>query len=62
MVGTPLSGVRVYVVDPNGRLQPVGVPGEIAIGGAGMARGYLNRPDEHARRFGDDPFQAGGRI
>jgi amino acid adenylation domain-containing protein len=61
-VGTPLSGVRVYVVDPLGRMQPIGVPGEIAVGGAGVARGYLNRPDEHARRFGDDPNQVGGRI
>jgi thioesterase domain-containing protein len=61
-VGTPLSGVRTYVVDPRGQMQPVGVPGEIAIGGAGVARGYLNRPDEHARRFGDHPFHVGGRI
>jgi amino acid adenylation domain-containing protein len=61
-VGTPLAGVRVYIVDRHGRLQPVGVPGEIAVGGAGVARGYLNRPDEHARRFGDDPFDVGGRI
>jgi amino acid adenylation domain-containing protein len=61
-VGTPLSGVRVYIIDPRERLQPVGVPGEIAVGGAGVARGYLNRPDEHARRFGDDPFDVGGRI
>jgi amino acid adenylation domain-containing protein len=61
-VGRPLPGVRVYVVDPRGRLQPVGVPGEIAIGGAGVARGYLNRPEEQARRFGDDPFHVGGRT
>ena len=61
-VGRPLPNVRVYVTDPRGRLQPVGVPGEIAIGGVAVARGYLNRPDEHARRFGDDPFHAGGRI
>ena len=61
-VGTPLAGVRVYIVDERGRLQPVGVPGEIAVGGAGVARGYLNRPDEQAHRFGDDPFDAGGRI
>ncbi|MGC2652821.1 MAG: amino acid adenylation domain-containing protein [Mycobacterium sp.] len=61
-VGTPLPGVRVYVVDSRGREQPVGVPGEIAVGGAGVARGYLNQPDAHARRFGDDPFHAGGRI
>jgi amino acid adenylation domain-containing protein len=61
-VGRPLPGARVYVTDSRGRMQPVGVPGEIAIGGAGVARGYLNRPDEHARRFGGDPFQPGGRI
>jgi amino acid adenylation domain-containing protein len=61
-VGRPLPNVRVYVVDSRGRMQPVGVPGEIAIGGIGVARGYLNRPDEQARRFGDDPFQVGGRI
>jgi amino acid adenylation domain-containing protein len=61
-VGRPLPNVRVYITDPRGRLQPVGVPGEIAIGGIGVGRGYLNRPDEHARRFGDDPFHAGGRI
>ena len=61
-VGRPLPNVRVYITDPRGRLQPVGVPGEIAIGGVGVGRGYLNRPDEHARRFGDDPFHVGGRI
>jgi amino acid adenylation domain-containing protein len=61
-VGRPLPNVRVYISDPRGRLQPVGVPGEIAIGGVGVGRGYLNRPDEHARRFGDDPFHVGGRI
>jgi amino acid adenylation domain-containing protein len=61
-VGRPLPNVRAYITDPRGRLQPVGVPGEIAIGGVGVGRGYLNRPDEHARRFGNDPFHAGGRI
>ena len=61
-VGRPLPNVRVYITDPRGRLQPVGVPGEIAIGGVGVGRGYRNRPDEQARRFGDDPFHVGGRI
>ena len=61
-VGRPFPNVRVYVTDPCGRLQPVGVPGEIAIGGVAVGRGYLNRPDEQARRFGDDPFHVGGRI
>jgi amino acid adenylation domain-containing protein len=61
-VGRPLPNVRMYITDPHGRLQPVGVPGEIAIGGVAVGRGYRNRPDEHARRYGDDPFHAGGRI
>jgi len=61
-VGRALPNVRVYITDPRGRLQPVGVPGEIVIGGVGVARGYLNRPDEEARRFGDDPFHVGGRV
>jgi amino acid adenylation domain-containing protein len=60
--GRPLPNVRVYVVDSRGWMQPVGVPGQIVIGGVGVGRGYLNRPDEHARRFGDDPFHVGGRI
>jgi amino acid adenylation domain-containing protein len=61
-VGRALPNVRVYVTDPRGRLQPVGVPGEIAIGGVAVGRGYVNRPDEHARRFVDDPFHVGGRL
>jgi amino acid adenylation domain-containing protein len=61
-VGRPLPNVRVYITDSRGRPQPVGVPGEIVIGGAAVGRGYLNRPAEHARRFGDDPFEVGGRI
>ena len=61
-VGRPLPNVRMYVTDPRVRLQPVGVPGEIAIGGVAVGRGYRNRPDEHARRYGDDPFDIGGRI
>ncbi|HZU46627.1 MAG TPA: AMP-binding protein, partial [Mycobacterium sp.] len=61
-VGRPLPNVRVYIIDSRGRLQPIGVPGEIAIGGVGVGRGYFNRPEEHARRFGDDPFHGGGRI
>ncbi|MGA8332278.1 MAG: amino acid adenylation domain-containing protein, partial [Mycobacterium sp.] len=61
-VGRSLPNVRVYITDARGRLQPVGVPGEITIGGVAVARGYLNRPEEQARRFGDDPFDVGGRI
>jgi len=61
-LGTPLPGVRVYVLDRQRRMQPVGLPGEVAIGGPWVARGYLDRPEEQARRFVDDPFVAGGRL
>jgi amino acid adenylation domain-containing protein len=61
-VGRPLPNVRAYVTDADGRVQPVGVPGEIVVGGVGVARGYLNRPDEQACRFGADPFLVGERI
>ena len=61
-VGIPFANVRMYVVDPDGRMQPVGVPGEIAIGGVAVARGYHNRPQEQARRFVADPFHAGERM
>ncbi len=61
-VGRPLPNVRVYVTDDCGRLQPIGVPGEIVIGGVAVGRGYLDRPDEQTRRFSKDPLHQGGRI
>ncbi|MFL6234420.1 MAG: amino acid adenylation domain-containing protein [Thermoanaerobaculia bacterium] len=63
-LGTPLSGVTVYVVDANLDLTPRGVPGELCIGGAQVGRGYLGRPDLTAERFVPDPFSAepGARL
>ncbi|NMM84031.1 hypothetical protein B2J88_06620, partial [Rhodococcus sp. SRB_17] len=61
-VGRPLPGTRVYVTDTKGRLLPLGVPGEIVIGGPGVSRGYLSRPEETAKRFGRDPFMEGERV
>ncbi|MBA2675550.1 non-ribosomal peptide synthetase, partial [Ramlibacter sp.] len=61
-IGRPIANTRIYVLDANGQPTPIGVPGEIHIGGDGVARGYLNRPELTAERFLDDPFHAGGRM
>ena len=51
---------RVYVLDPLGEPVPIGVEGELCIGGAGIARGYLHRPDLTAERFAVDRFAGDG--
>ncbi|WP_241566832.1 non-ribosomal peptide synthetase [Hahella sp. KA22] len=55
-IGRPIKNSTVYVLSPNQSLQPIGVAGELYIGGAGLARGYLNRPDLTAEKFIPNPF------
>ncbi len=57
-IGQPIPDLAVHLLDVHLQPQPIGVPGEIHVGGAGLAHGYLGRPDLTAERFVPDPFAA----
>src|SRR6185295_6862686 len=63
-IGWPIAATSVHLLDGYGAPVPMGVPGEIQLGGAGLARGYLGRPERTAERFVPDPFSGvpGARL
>jgi surfactin family lipopeptide synthetase A len=64
LIGPPIANTTFYVLDPGSQVVPLGVPGELYIGGDGVTRGYLNRPELTSERFIPDPFseRIGARL
>ncbi|MGE6655387.1 amino acid adenylation domain-containing protein, partial [Stenotrophomonas sp. NPDC077426] len=61
-IGQAIADLQLYVLDTAGEPSPIGVTGELYVGGAGVVRGYLHRPELTAARFLQDPFHAGARL
>ncbi|MEW6736015.1 MAG: amino acid adenylation domain-containing protein, partial [Acidobacteriota bacterium] len=63
-IGRPIANTQIYIMDREMETVPVGVPGELHIGGVGLARGYLNRPELTAEKFIPNPYssEAGARL
>ncbi len=61
-IGRPIANVQVYVLDGHRQPTPIGVAGELCVGGVGLARGYLGQPELTAERFVASPFEPGSKV
>lgn len=61
-IGKPIDNTKLFIIDKENHLQPVGIPGELVISGVGLARGYLGRKELTAQKFVDNPFAPGEKM
>lgn len=61
-IGKPIQNTKVYILDNNMKLQPIGVAGELYIGGEGLAKGYINNVQLTSEKFVDNPYEKGTKI
>ncbi|MBP2645388.1 MAG: amino acid adenylation domain protein [Firmicutes bacterium] len=61
-IGKPIDNIKLYIINKNNKLQPVGMVGELCIAGDGLARGYLNKPELTAEKFVQNPFMSGEKM
>lgn len=61
-IGKPIDNIRLYILDRHLNLLPIGIPGELFIGGVGVSRGYVNKPELTEERFIPNPFVQGEKL